>query len=88
MEMEKAIALSYAKNAVNNARVTSPKTMEIKFNWCRAQIHVYFFMKENCIINKYVTFSFLKILQRDNALKIYKNILFSNIFIRSFDFSI
>lgn len=72
MEMEKAIALSYAKNSVNNARVTTPKTMEIKFNWCHAQIHVYFSIKENSIINKYVMFSSSNISQTDNALKIHK----------------
>lgn len=71
MEMEKAIALSYAKNSVNNTS-NNAKNNENKINWCHAQIRVYVSIKENSIINKYVMFSSSNISQIDNVLKIHK----------------
>ena len=65
--MKKVTSLSYVKNLVNNARITSRRTMKIKFNWRsyatnpRAAPRVYSHTKKysystNCII-KYVTFT-------------------------------
>ena len=50
--MKKATSLSYVKNLVNNARITSRRTMKIKFNWryatnLRAAPRVYFHTKKH-----------------------------------------